>query len=118
MSISCTASRHTISVNFPHVRQSGRFRKTLRDVRGLFGELGCAGNHAACCRGMINQIGIWTEQPLWKANGASEQYNLNLVKGLNDVAVGLAEQNQPLSLILSANPSNTGRIRLRGVRLT
>ena len=31
-----------------------------------------------------------------------------LVKGLNDVAVGLAEQNQPLSLILSANPSNTG----------
>ncbi|MRY82318.1 hypothetical protein GKD57_22530, partial [Parabacteroides distasonis] len=37
--------------------------------------------------GMINQIGIWTEQPLWKANGASEQYNLNLVKGLNDVAV-------------------------------
>ena len=57
---------------------------------------------------MINQIGIWTEQPLWKANGASEQYNLNLVKGLNDVAVGLAEQNQPLSLILSANPSNTG----------
>ena len=58
--------------------------------------------------GMINQIGIWTEQPLWKANGASEQYNLNLVKGLNDVAVGLAEQNQPLSLILSANPSNTG----------
>ncbi|MCO7113878.1 hypothetical protein NIB75_19035 [Bacteroides uniformis] len=25
--------------------------KTLRDVRGLFGELGCAGNHAACCRG-------------------------------------------------------------------
>ena len=54
------------------------------------------------------RIGIWTEQPLWKANGASEQYNLNLVKGLNDVAVGLAEQNQPLSLILSANPSNTG----------
>ena len=30
--------------------------------------------------GMINQIGIWTEQPLWKANGASEQYNLNLVR--------------------------------------
>ena len=59
-------------------------------------------------RGMIKQIGIWTEQPLWKANGASEQYNLHLVKGLNDVAVGLAEQHQPLSLILSANPSNTG----------
>lgn len=58
--------------------------------------------------GMINQMGIWTEQPLWKANGTSGEYNLNLVKGLNDVAVGLAGQNQPLSLILSANPSNTG----------
>lgn len=58
--------------------------------------------------GMINQLGIWTEQPLWKANGGEDKYNLNLVKGLNDVAVGLAEQNQPLSLILSANPSNTG----------
>ena len=58
--------------------------------------------------GMINQLGIWTEQPLWKANGGEDKYNLNLGKGLNDVAVGLAEQNQPLSLILSANPSNTG----------
>ena len=58
--------------------------------------------------GLINQIGIWTEQPLWKANGGADKYSLNLVKGLNDVAVGLAEQNQPLSLVLSANPSNTG----------
>lgn len=58
--------------------------------------------------GMINQMGIWTEQPLWKANGAAEKYSLNLVKGLNDIAVSLAEQNQPLSLVLSANPSNTG----------
>ena len=58
--------------------------------------------------GMINQMGIWTEQPLWKAAGAAEKYNLNLVKGLNDVAVSLAELNQPLSLVLSANPSNTG----------
>ena len=58
--------------------------------------------------GMISQIGIWTEQPIWKANGPADKYNLNLVKGLNDVAVGLAEQNQPLSLVLSANPSHTG----------
>lgn len=58
--------------------------------------------------GMINQMGIWTEQPLWKANGAAERYSLNLVKGLNDIAVSLAGQNQPLSLVLSANPSNTG----------
>lgn len=58
--------------------------------------------------GMINQLGIWTEQPLWKAAGAAEKYSLNLVKGLNDVAVSLAGLNQPLSLVLSANPSNTG----------
>ena len=58
--------------------------------------------------GMINQLGVWTEQPLWKANGAAEKYSLNLVKGLNDVAVSLAELNQPLSLVLSANPSTTG----------
>lgn len=58
--------------------------------------------------GLISQLGIWTEQPLWKANGTADKYNLNLVKGLNDVAVTLAGQNQPLSIILSANPSNTG----------
>lgn len=58
--------------------------------------------------GMISQLGIWTEQPLWKANGAAEKYSLNLVKGLNDVAVSLAELNQPLSLVLAANPSTTG----------
>lgn len=58
--------------------------------------------------GMINQLGVWTEQPLWKANGPAEKYNLNLVKGLNDMAESLAAQNQPLSLILSADPSHTG----------
>lgn len=58
--------------------------------------------------GSINQLGVWTEQVLWKLNGAAEKYNLNLVKGLNDKAAGLAEQNQPLSIILSSNPSNTG----------
>lgn len=67
--------------------------------------------------GMINQIGIWTEQPLWKANGPMEKYSLNLVKGLNDVAVSLAEQNQPLSLVLSANPSNTGADTTEGRRV-
>lgn len=58
--------------------------------------------------GMINQLGVWTEQPLWKLNGEADKYNLNLVKGLNDKAVALAAQNQPLSVVLSANPSNTG----------
>nr|DAP98303.1 MAG TPA: tail sheath protein [Bacteriophage sp.] len=58
--------------------------------------------------GLIAQLGVWTEQPLWKANGEAEKYNLNLVKGINDKAVAMAQQNQPLSIILSANPGNTG----------
>lgn len=58
--------------------------------------------------GTISQLGIWTEQPLWKVNGNADKYNLNLVKGLNDKAEALASQNQPLSLVLCANPSNTG----------
>lgn len=58
--------------------------------------------------GTINQLGVWTEQPLWKLAGADEKYSLNLVKSINDKAVAMAEQNQPLSVILSANCSNTG----------
>lgn len=58
--------------------------------------------------GTINQLGVWTEQPLWKLNGDADKYNLNLVKGLNDKAEALAAQNQPLSVVLCANPSNTG----------
>lgn len=58
--------------------------------------------------GMINQLGVWTEQSLWKLNGAQEKYNLNIVKTLNGKAEAMAEQHQPLSVILSANPSNTG----------
>ena len=58
--------------------------------------------------GTINQLGVWTEQPLWKLNGEADKYNLNLVTGLNDKAEALAAQNQPLSVVLCANPSNTG----------
>lgn len=58
--------------------------------------------------GMITQLGIWTEQSLWKLNGAAETYNLNIVSSVNDKAVALATQNQPLSVVLSANCSNTG----------
>lgn len=67
--------------------------------------------------GTINQLGIWSEQPLWKLNGASEKYNLNLVKGLNDKAVALAAQNQPLSIVVSANPSNTGADTAEGKKV-
>lgn len=58
--------------------------------------------------GLINQLGVWTEQPIWKLNGAEEKYNLNLVKSLNDKAAAMADLHQPLSVVLCANPSNTG----------
>ena len=58
--------------------------------------------------GMINQLGIWTEQPIWLLNGVEEAYNLNIVKSINSKAEAMANQHQPLSIILSANPSNTG----------
>lgn len=67
--------------------------------------------------GTINQLGIWTEQPQWKLNGAEEKYNLNLVKGINDKAVALAGQNQPLSVILAANCSNTGADTAEGLKV-
>ena len=67
--------------------------------------------------GRINQLGVWTEQPLWMLNGAADKYNLNIVKTLNDKAVALAEQNQPLSLVLSANPSNTGSMTIDGKQI-
>ena len=67
--------------------------------------------------GTINQLGVWTEQPIWKLNGTADKYNLNLVKGLNDKAISLASQNQPLSLVLSANPSNTGASTTEGKQI-
>lgn len=67
--------------------------------------------------GNICQLGVWTEQPLWKLNGEADTYNLNLVKSLNDKAEALAAQNQPLSIILSANPSNTGASTTAGKQI-
>lgn len=67
--------------------------------------------------GMINQLGIWTEQPIWKQSGEAEQYNLNLVKSLNDKAEAMASQNQPLSIILAANPSTTGASTTAGKQI-
>ena len=67
--------------------------------------------------GLINQLGVWTEQPLWKLNGAEEKYNLNLVKGLNDKAIAMADLHQPLSVVLCANPSNTGSSTSEGKQI-
>lgn len=67
--------------------------------------------------GTINQLGIWTEQSLWKDNGNVDKYNLNIVKSINDKAITMASQNQPLSIILSANPSNTGSNTIEGKKV-
>ncbi|MDR2915766.1 MAG: DUF2586 family protein [Tannerella sp.] len=67
--------------------------------------------------GSINQLGVWTEQPLWKLSGGAEKYSLNIVKTLNGKAAALAELNQPLSIILSANPSNTGTDTTEGKQI-
>lgn len=67
--------------------------------------------------GTINQLGIFTEQPLWRQNGAEEKYTLNLVKSVNDKAVAMAEQHQPLSVILAANCSNTGADTAEGKKI-
>ena len=67
--------------------------------------------------GTINQLGVWTEQPIWKLSGAEEKYGLNLVKSLNDKGAALAEQNQPLSIILSANCTNTGAETAEGRKI-
>lgn len=54
--------------------------------------------------GMINQLGVWTEQSLWKQTDPSaETYSIDLVTGLNAKAVALANENAPLSIVLSAN---------------
>lgn len=57
--------------------------------------------------GTINQLGIYTEQGLWKLNGVESLYNLSLVSSINDKANALAILNQPMSIVLSANCSNT-----------
>jgi len=54
--------------------------------------------------GMINQLGVWTEQSLWKQTDPSaEAYSIDLVTSLNSKAIALADENAPLSIVLSAN---------------
>lgn len=59
--------------------------------------------------GMISQLGVWTEQSLWKqTDSAAEYYSINLVTELNSKAASLAEENAPLSILLSANSAVVG----------
>lgn len=59
--------------------------------------------------GLISQLGVWTEQPLWKQTDVSaDTYSLNLVQTLNSKAASLADNNAPLSILLSANSAVVG----------
>lgn len=54
--------------------------------------------------GMINQLGVWTEQSLWKqTDPEAETYSINLVTDLQSKAASLADENAPLSILLCAN---------------
>ena len=54
--------------------------------------------------GMINQLGVWTEQSLWKMTDSSaDTYSIDLVTSLNSKAVALADENAPLSIVVSPN---------------
>lgn len=55
-------------------------------------------------QGKIRQIGVWTRQKMM-APGASalDPYSLRLVADLNLKAEGLGSENQPVSILLSAN---------------
>lgn len=55
-------------------------------------------------RGMISQLGVWTDQSLWKqTDPEAETYSIDLVSALQSKAASLAEGNAPLSILLSAN---------------
>lgn len=54
--------------------------------------------------GMINQLGVWTEQSLWKqTDPEAETYSIDLVTDLQSKAASLADGNAPLSILLCAN---------------
>lgn len=54
--------------------------------------------------GMINQLGVWTEQSLWKqTDPEADTYSVDLVTSLNSKATSLADENAPLSILLCAN---------------
>ena len=57
--------------------------------------------------GIINQFGVWTEQPLWKnMDTSASTYSINLVGDLNSVFSQMANDYfAPASLLLSANSS-------------
>lgn len=55
-------------------------------------------------QGAIRQIGIWTPLNIWdKGSVETDPYSISIVPDINAVADILAANNQPLSILLSAN---------------
>lgn len=55
-------------------------------------------------QGNIKQLGVWTPQNIWSIGASSEDpYTLNLVPDINTIAEELANDHQPLSILLTAN---------------
>ena len=49
--------------------------------------------------GVIDHIGIWTEQSLWTLNDASAAtYSIALVNDLQSKAAAMADENSPLNI--------------------
>lgn len=67
--------------------------------------------------GKIRQLGIFTEQPIWKTNGAEPLYSLNIVSAVNAKAEALAAQNMPLSIVLAPDCSSNGAIGVEGKQI-
>lgn len=64
-----------------------------------------------CSGGLINQVGVYTGQSLWtNADDLTPTYTVSLVNSLQTVAENLAKQNQPLSVLLSANSAVLGSV--------
>ena len=55
--------------------------------------------------GIINQFGVWTEQPLWRVtDAAAEKYNFNIIDELEILAERMADEDHaPAVFILNAN---------------
>jgi hypothetical protein len=71
-------------------------------------------------RGVINQLGVWTEKNLWKiTDEAAPTYSIQIVKDLQSVAEDLAKSyNSPLSILLSANSAKVATMSDANLKVT
>ena len=95
-------------IPYYHINQFFSIQGTTGRLYIMFAD--CSNNWDAidqmqrAAHGMIHQLGIWTEQSLWKVTDSSaDTYSIDLVASLNTKAAALAEENAPLSIVVSPN---------------